>query len=263
MFFRHAEDRKFANITPKDFQAGDSGSWVVDTRLRRVLGILVARSYGVGYIVSFAKVRQNIASTLRITEKSVKLASRMDPLIRGRGDGEVLRPLSPIRTRSRQEPIPLFWRLWGLILPDSVMNVVRYPEYLGIHISVIVVFGAIIYMFLMWRFQSAWHRMTIAQHALLPSWFALFFWVVAELDMFIRPANFNPDRRLAARRLCYSWFRVMFWSGMLGALGIYCARRQWTSLFTILFKIKRWMEKTDQKLREVEWGRGGAKIKIP
>ncbi|KAL0780897.1 hypothetical protein CaCOL14_002232 [Colletotrichum acutatum] len=71
----------------QDFQAGDSGSWVVDTRLRRVLGILVARSSGVGYIVSFAKVRQNIASTLRIKEKSVKLASRMDPLIRGRGGG--------------------------------------------------------------------------------------------------------------------------------------------------------------------------------
>ncbi|EXF75456.1 hypothetical protein CFIO01_07092 [Colletotrichum fioriniae PJ7] len=235
----------------QDFQAGDSGSWVVDTRLRRVLGILVARSYGVGYIVSFAKVRQNIASTLRIKEKSVKLAYRMDPLILGRGGGEVLRSLSPIRPRSRQEPIPLFWRLWGLILPDSVIDIVRYPQYLGIHTSVIVVFGAIIYMFLMWQFQFAWYHRTTVRHALLPSAFALFLWVLAEADMLGRPRDFNPDRRLAARRLYYSCLRVMFWSGVLGALGIYSARRQRISPFTLLFNITRWMNKFQQKWGEM------------
>ncbi|KXH38122.1 hypothetical protein CNYM01_12113 [Colletotrichum nymphaeae SA-01] len=251
LFFRHSKDRELADITPKDFQAGDSGSWVVDTRLRRVLGILVARSYGVGYIVSFAKVRQNIASTLRIKEKSVKLASRMVPLILGRGGGEVLRPLSPIRPRSRQESIPLFWRLWGLILPDSVIDVVRYPQYLGIHTSVIVVFGAIIYMFLIWQFQFAWYYRTTVRHALLPSAFALFLWVLAEVYMLGQPRDFNPDRRLAARRLCYSCLRVMFWSGVLGALGIYSARRQRISPFTLLFNITRWMNKFQQKWGEM------------
>uniref|UniRef100_L2FJ85 Uncharacterized protein n=2 Tax=Colletotrichum fructicola (strain Nara gc5) TaxID=1213859 RepID=L2FJ85_COLFN len=39
----------------QDLKAGDSGSWVVDHTHRQLLGIVVARSLGVGYIVSFAR----------------------------------------------------------------------------------------------------------------------------------------------------------------------------------------------------------------
>ncbi|KAF4774941.1 hypothetical protein HER10_EVM0004938 [Colletotrichum scovillei] len=43
-----------AEAPSQGFQAGDSGSWIVDDKTRRVLGILVARVGGVGYMTSFA-----------------------------------------------------------------------------------------------------------------------------------------------------------------------------------------------------------------
>ncbi|KAF9870790.1 hypothetical protein CkaCkLH20_11689 [Colletotrichum karsti] len=45
-------------------EAGDSGSWVVDPAHAQLLGMVVARSPGIGYVVPFTSVQQDIAKTM-------------------------------------------------------------------------------------------------------------------------------------------------------------------------------------------------------
>ncbi|KAK1659728.1 hypothetical protein BDP55DRAFT_719667 [Colletotrichum godetiae] len=211
-----------AEAHSQGFQAGDSGSWIVDDRSRRVLGILVARVGGVGYMVSFAGVRQNIASTLRIRPTSIQLASRLDPRLRGRSGGQVLRSSSPFRRQPEPDT-----RSWGQWLSDgwaAILDVVLHPINLGYKAMLLVLATAMAYLYLLWRFPVALETLTSLQLALLPPALVLFFWALSELETRPGTANRTPEERLLLRRNIYTWAWISFVAGILVGFGIYLVR---------------------------------------
>ncbi|KAK1638855.1 hypothetical protein BDP81DRAFT_392258 [Colletotrichum phormii] len=148
------------------FQTGDSGSWVVDDRSGRVLGILLARVGGNGYMVSFASVRQDIISTLDIKETLIQLADRRDPQIRVRGGRRIIRSFHSLGPRVRQVPVEqapveqaLDTRSWGQWLSHSMaetLDFVRHPVDLGYSRSRLVLFYAMLYVFLLLWAPGPW-----------------------------------------------------------------------------------------------------------
>ncbi|KAF4774018.1 hypothetical protein HER10_EVM0007901 [Colletotrichum scovillei] len=56
-----------------DLQAGDSGSWVVRKSDHGLLGMVVARSAGTAYMVSFDKIRESIERSRSLAPHSVEL----------------------------------------------------------------------------------------------------------------------------------------------------------------------------------------------
>ncbi|KAH9233324.1 hypothetical protein K456DRAFT_353373 [Colletotrichum gloeosporioides 23] len=57
----------------RDFEAGDSGSWVVHKDDNALLGVLIARSYRSGYMVPFTAVRKNIEKAFGLSAATVGL----------------------------------------------------------------------------------------------------------------------------------------------------------------------------------------------
>ncbi|KAK1457253.1 hypothetical protein CCUS01_01720 [Colletotrichum cuscutae] len=235
-FPKHCSNGHFANPDLSGFQSGDSGSWIVDDRSRRVLGVLVARSSGVGYLVSFASIRQDIATTLRIRQTSVQLASRMDPLLRGRGSstGRVIRSFSPVRY-TRRAPAPDA-QSWSQMLSNAAvatLDVVRHPVDLGQHPSVPILLITLVYMsFLM---EIPWTRrcVTTLQNAILPPLGALLFWGYTEFKMQWRPTIYSRDDRLVIRRTRCTWLWVALAAGLLASLVIYMVRGPAPTPFTL------------------------------
>ncbi|KAK1479344.1 hypothetical protein CTAM01_14691 [Colletotrichum tamarilloi] len=235
-------------VPENGFQSGDSGSWIVDDRSRRVLGVLVARSSGVGYMVSFASIRQDIATTLRIRQTSVQLASRMDPLLRGRGSstGRVIRSFSPVRY-TRRAPAAQSWSQMLSGAAAATLDVVRHPVDLGHNPSVLVLFIATVYMSLLWEIPSAWRSVTTLQNALVPPACALLFWALTELEMRRRPTTYSRHDRLAIRRTLCTWLWITVAAGLLASLGIYIVRGPASNPFTLRSNGQR---VSDQSIRD-------------
>ncbi|KAK1523454.1 hypothetical protein CABS01_05075 [Colletotrichum abscissum] len=233
----------------RGFQSGDSGSWIVDDKSRRVLGVLVARSSGVGYMVSFASIRQDIATTLRIRQTSVQLASRMDPSLRGRGSstGRVIRSFSPVRY-TRRAPAAQSWSQMLSGAAAATLDVVRHPVNLGHNPSVLVLFIATVYMSLLWEIPSAWRSVTTLQNALVPPACALLFWALTELEMRRRPTTYSRHDRLAIRRSLCTWLWIALAAGLLASLGIYIVRGPASNPFTLRSNGQR---VSDQSIRDL------------
>ncbi|KAG7042764.1 hypothetical protein JMJ76_0009642, partial [Colletotrichum scovillei] len=224
-----------AEAPSQGFQAGDSGSWIVDDKTRRVLGILVARVGGVGYMTSFASVRQDIISTLRIKQKSIQLASRMDPLIRGRGGGQVLLSDSQFRPQLRQaspgqvlieqalvEQAPDM-RSWGQWLSDgtaATLDIVRHPIDLGFSKAWAVLFTAIVYVIALSIIQGPWESWNSLQLALALPGCVLLFWVSSELRSGQEPQNRPSQDVLVWRRRAFcTWLWISLGAGILVGCG--------------------------------------------
>ncbi|KXH51888.1 hypothetical protein CSIM01_10774 [Colletotrichum simmondsii] len=247
-FPKHCNNGHFANLDLAGFQPGDSGSWIVDDKSRRVLGVLVARSSGVGYMVSFASIRQDIATTLRIRQTSVQLASRMNPLLRSRGSstGRVIRSFSPVRY-ARRAPAAQSWSQMLSGASAATLDVVRHPVDLGRNPSVIVLFIATVYMSLLWEIPSAWRSVTTLQNALVPPACALLFWALTELEMRRRPTTYSRHDRLAIRRTLCTWLCIALAAGLLASLGIYIVRGPASNPFTLRSNGQR---VSDQSIRD-------------
>lgn len=218
-------------VVDTGLKPGDSGSWIVDDIERRVLGMVVARSHGTGYIVSFADTRQDIAKTMGLQLKSVELPSRFDP------------DFATERSRTGRVPRASTRRSWANFAFDTIPTSIQAQtpqlfqeeaisdswisgpsrnlfQYSGLIKLIAAGHILLIFCFDFSQNFSRGHRL-IGQAFLLPV-MVLLVWASCELELYCRPTvSQRRDIRKNIRQFFYDWFFVSLLGSFLGVVAAY------------------------------------------